>query len=119
MLPRIVLFIIQLAAAWFLADPIKAALPSLLARPYDIFVYALIYAAIIVIVGFAGALVMKGLRLPTAGTFIASLALAAILSAITLFSEVRGPVEEALPLLRSNPKLYPLVGAIVGYILKR
>jgi len=119
MLPRIVLLLIQVAAAWFLADPIKAALPTVLGRPYDIFVYALIYAVIIVVVGFAGALVLKGLRLPSAATFIASLVLAAILSAITLFSQINGPIQEALPLLRDNAKLYPLVGALVGYVLKR
>lgn len=119
MLPRIVLLLIQIAAAWFLADPVKAALPVVLGRQYDIFVYALIFAAIITIVGLAGALVLKGVRLPTASTFIASLVLAAVLSAITLVNEINGPIQDALPFLRSNPKLYPLVGAIVGYVLKR
>lgn len=119
MLPRIVLLLIQIAAAWFLADPIKAALPTLLGREYDIFTYALIYAVIITVVGFAGALVLKGVRLPSASTFIASLVLAAILSAITLISQINGPIQEALPLLRGNTKLYPLVGAMVGYLLKR
>jgi hypothetical protein len=119
MLPRIVLLLIQIAAAWFLADPIKAALPALVGRQYDIFLYALIYAVIITIVGFVGALVLKGLRIPTAATFLVSLVLAAILSAITLVSQINGPIQEAIPLLRDNAKLYPLVGAVVGYLLKR
>ncbi|MGE0764947.1 MAG: hypothetical protein AB7L90_00635 [Hyphomicrobiaceae bacterium] len=119
MLPRIVLLLLQIAAAWFLADPIKAALPAVVGRGYDIFVYALLYAVIVTVVGFAGALVLKGLRVPTAGTFIASLVLAAILSAITLVSQINGPIQDALPLLRGNAKLYPLVGAILGYIIKR
>lgn len=119
MLPRIVLLIIQIAAAWFLADPIKSALPALLGRQYDIFIYALLYAAIIMIVGFAGSLVLKGVRVPGVGTFVASLVLACILSAITLFTQVSGPIQETLPFLRGNAKLYPLVGALVGYLLKR
>jgi hypothetical protein len=119
MLPRIVLLLVQAVAAWFLADPIKAALPTVLGRQHDIFVYALIFAVVITVVGFAGALVLKGLRVPSAGTFVASLVLAAILAAITLSSQINGPIQEALPLLRGNAKLYPLVGALVGYMLKR
>lgn len=119
MLPRIVLLLIQVAAAWSLANPIKSALPALLGRQYDIFIYALIYAVVITVVGFAGALVLKGVRLPTASTFIASLVLAAILAAITLFSQINGPIQDALPFLRGKTELYPLVGALVGYLLKR
>ena len=119
MLPRIVLLIIQIAAAWFLAEPIKAAIPSLLGRQYDIFIYALIYAAIIMLVGFAGSLVLKGVRVPTVATFVASLVLALILAGITLVSQVLGPVQDALPFLRGNTKLFPFVGALVGYLLKR
>jgi hypothetical protein len=119
MLPRIVLLLVQIAAAWFLAGPIKSALPTLLGRPYDIFVDALIFAAIIMVVGFAGSLVLKGVRIPTVATFVASLVLACILAGITLFNELSGPINTALPLLRANPTLYPLIGAIVGYQLKR
>lgn len=119
MLPRIVLLLIQIAAAWFLAEPIKALVPPLLGRQYDIFIYAVIYAAIIMIVGFAGSLVLKGVRVPTAGTFIASLVLAIILAAATLFGQITGPIQEALPFMRGNTKLFPFVGAIVGYLLKR
>jgi hypothetical protein len=119
MLPRIVLLLIQIAAAWFLADPIKAAVPPLLGRQYDIFIYALIYSVIVMVVGFAGSLVLKDVRVPTVGTFIFSLVLACILSAITLFSQVSGPIQDALPFLRGNTKLYPLVGAVAGYLLKR
>jgi hypothetical protein len=120
MLPRIVLLLVQIAAAWFLADRIKDALPALLlGRQYDIFVYAVIYAVIIMVVGFAGSLVLKDVRVPTVGTFVVSLVLACILSAITLFSQVSGPIHNAVPVLGSNPKLYPLVGAVIGYLLKR
>jgi len=119
MLPRIVLLIIQIAAAWFLADPIKSALPTLVGRQYEIFLYALLYAAIIMVVGFAGSLVLKGLQVPSVRTFFASLVLAIILAAITLFSEITEPIHQALPFLRGNAKLYPLIGAVIGYTLKR
>jgi hypothetical protein len=119
MLPRIVLLLIQIAAAWFLADPIKAALPSLIARPYDIFVYAILYAVIIFLIGFSGSLVLKNVRVPSTGTFVACLVLAFVGAGITLIDAVRTTIDSALPLLRSNQKVYALVGALVGYVLKR
>ncbi|MEZ5818605.1 MAG: hypothetical protein R3D44_16125 [Hyphomicrobiaceae bacterium] len=119
MLPRIVLLLIQVAAAWFLATPIKSALPALFRSQYDIFIYAVLYAVIIMVVGFAGSLVLKGVRVPTSATFVASLVLAVILAVLTLIPQITGPLQDALPLLRGNAKLYPLVGALVGYLLKR
>jgi hypothetical protein len=119
MLPRIVLLLVQIAAAWFLADPIKAALPALVARPYDIYVYAVIYALIIFLVGFAGSLILKNVRVPSTGTFIATVVLAFVGASLTLFETVRTTIEQALPLLRSNQKVYALLGALIGYLAKR
>lgn len=119
MLPRIVLLIIQIAAAWFLAEPIKAVLPQVLGRQYDIFVYALIYAVVIMVVGFAGALILKGVRVPTGATFTFSLVLALLLAGLTLIDPVRTAIDTAVPLLRANHKIYALAGALIGYILKR
>ena len=83
MLPRIVLLLVQIAAAWFIGNWIKDFVPSPLGRLYDPLVYAVIYAVIVMVVGFAGSLVLKGLRVPTAATFFVSLALALLLAVIT------------------------------------
>ncbi len=119
MLPRLVLLIIQIAAAWFLAEPIKSLLPQFLGRQYDIFIYALLYAAIIMVVGFAGALVLKNVRVPTLATFVFSLVLACLLAGLTLFDPVRTAIDAAVPLLRANHKVYALAGALIGYLFKR
>ena len=119
MLPRIVLLIVQIAAAWFLADPIKAAAPTLVARPYDIFVYAVLYALIVFIVGFTGSLVLKNVRVPTTGTLIASVVLACLGAGLTLVEAIRASLDAAVPLLRSSHKIYALAGAVIGYLLKR
>lgn len=119
MLPRLVLLLIQIAAAWFLADQVRAVIIPIIGRQYEIFVYAAIYAVIIMVVGFAGSLVLKNVRVPTAGTFLASLILAFIFAGITLVDQVRLPIETALPFLRGNTKFYPFAGALIGFILKR
>lgn len=119
MLPRIVLLLIQIAAAWFLADQARNVVTPIVGRQYDIFVYAAIYAVIIMVVGFAGSLVLKNVRVPTAGTFIASLILAMLFAGATLIDQIRLPLEAALPLLRGNAKIYPFIGALLGFVLKR
>ncbi len=119
MLPRLVLLLVQLAAAWFLADSVRSIVSPIVGRQYDIFLYAVIYAAIIMVVGFAGSLVLKNVRVPTAATFTVSLLFALILAGATYFDQVRTALDTAIPLLRGNTKVYPLVGAILGYILKR
>lgn len=119
MLPRLVLLVVQLAAAWFLADSVRSILSPIVGRQYDIFLYAVIYAAIIMVVGFAGSLVLKNVRVPTVGTFLVSLLFALILAGAIFFDQIRTPLEAAIPLLRGNAKVYPLVGAMLGYILKR
>ncbi len=119
MLPRLVLLIIQIAAAWFLAEPIKGLLPQFLGRQYDIFIYALIYAAIIMLVGFVGALVLKSVRVPTLATFVFSVVIAFVLAGLTLIDPVRNAIDTAVPLLRANHKVYALAGAMLGYLFKR
>ncbi|MEZ5856158.1 MAG: hypothetical protein R3D67_15935 [Hyphomicrobiaceae bacterium] len=119
MLPRIVLFLLQVAAAWFIADPIKSALGTLVARPYDIFIYAVIYALIVFLMGYAGALVLKNVRVPSLGTLVACLVLAALGAGLTLVDAIRVPLDSAVPLLSASHKVYALAGALIGYLIKR
>lgn len=119
MLPRIVLFVLQLIAAWYLAPVIKGVLPVLLARPYDIFLYAILYALIIMIIGFAGSLVLKDVPTPSGATLAVSLLLAIGLAALTLVPAITQALGGAVPVLRTNLNVYPLLGALIGYFVKR
>jgi hypothetical protein len=122
MLPRLVLLLLQVAAGWYIADwiavPIIRNVPAL-ARPYDIFVYAVVYALIIMVVGYSGSLVLKGVRTPSGGTLLLSLALALILAGLTLVPAVTQTVSGIVPALRTNLVLYPFAGALIGYYVKR
>ncbi len=119
MLPRIVLFALQLLAAWYLVPVIKGALPVLVVGPFSILVDALLYGLIVVIVGYAGSRILKEVPSPTGVTFVVSLLLAFLLAGLTLVPQISLAIEGVVPVLARNRFLYPLVGALVGYYLKR
>ena len=122
MLPRIVLFALQFLAAWGIADwfvlPIVRNVTSL-ARPYDVFVYATVYSLLVMIIGYSGSLVLKDVRTPSGGTLVATFILAMALAGLTLVPAVTQVLNGAIPMLRTNLYLYPLLGAFIGYYLKR
>ena len=119
MLPRLVLIILQIAIAWAAVPVLRGALGSIVARPYDVLVTAVLYALVVTIVGFAGALVLKGLRVPSRATLIASIVLALLMAGLTLIPALWQPIVAAVPQLRTSPDVIALIGAIVGFYLRR
>lgn len=121
MLPRIVLFALQLLAAWYVGE----ALTGFIARGFsigranEIFLYAGVYPLIVMLVGYAGSKVMKDVPTPSGGTLAATFALAIGLAVLSQVALVTQMIEAVIPVLRGNRYLYPLVGAIVGYFAKR
>jgi ABC-type Fe3+ transport system permease subunit len=83
----------------------------------DIFVLALVVAVIVFVVGFVGSIVLKGVRTPGAGALTLAVVLALIGAALTLVPQVTETIGRAgLPLDRL---WWPLIGAMVGYFIKR
>jgi hypothetical protein len=58
-------------------------------------------------------------RSPSGGTLVLSLVLALGLAAVTLVPAARDAIHGVIPALRSNLYLYPFIGALVGYYLRR
>ena len=121
MLPRIVLFVLQLAAAWYFADWLVAPIVKGLglSREYHVLVFALIYAVIVMVVGLAGAAVLKEVSSPSAGTFAVSLILALAFAVVTLVPQIWDQVTGVVQGLRGNQRYLPLVGALIGSVVKR
>ncbi len=119
MLPRLVLFVLQIACAWYLTPIIKAALPTFALRPYDILVDGALYALVITIVGFSGSLILKNVRTPSGRTLVASIVLGLVAAALTLVQPAMQAIDAALPALRTMHFVYPMLGALLGYYLKR
>lgn len=98
----------------------RAAYPALRAEfgsTVDIFIYAIVAALLVTVVGFAGSLVLQGVGTPTTGTLTSALVLALIFAALTLVEPVTAFVSSITPGIRRE--VYPLVGAVLGYFIKR
>lgn len=116
MLMRLILLLVQLAVAWigtkFLTPIIAPYLGSF--GQLKVFVYAVIFAIIIFIIGFIASAAMRDVRSPTSGTLTFSLILALIGAGVTLVPQAMN----AIP-LKFDPLVLPLVGAALGYFVKR
>jgi hypothetical protein len=112
---RIVLAFVQLVVGWFGAPYIVAYVPGL--GPLSLFVYAVVFAVLVWIVGLVLSQALKDTRTPSRETLVASLAGALIGAAVITF--VVTVVPGFLVLLPSIPaRAYPLVGAILGYLVR-
>lgn len=116
MLARLILLLVQLGVGWFGAPPILRYLPKFGAS-VDIFVFAVVVALLVTLVGFVGSLVLQGVGTPTTGTLTASLIFALIFAALTFMEPVTAFVANLTPGIRRE--VYPLVGAVLGYFIKR
>ena len=120
MLPHLILIVVQLAGAWWGAKALKPLIPSLPrfgGYDLDVFVWAILFAFIVFIIGFVGSIVLKGVRTPGTGALTLSLVLALILAALTLVPPVTQLVDGLG--LRADRLWWPLLGAMIGYFIKR
>ena len=84
----------------------------------DIFVLAVIFAILIIMIGFIGSLVLKEVGAPSSATMTATLVVALIFAALTLVPQI---VSWVSSITRGNipAKAYPLIGAVLGYLIRR
>jgi hypothetical protein len=116
MLGRLILLLVQLAVGWFAAPHIIRYLPPF-GGGLDIFVYAVVFAILVTLVGFIGSLILQGVGTPGGGTLASSLIFALIFAGLTLLPPVTSFVAGVVPGVRTL--MYPLIGAVIGYIIKR
>jgi hypothetical protein len=116
MLSRLVLLALQLVVAWIAAPVIVRYIPGL--GRMQLFVFAAVFAVVVWVVGLVMAQVLRETGQPSSSTLVASLVLALIGAALVTWlpvflPEVRGP-------MRNLPDLaYPLIGAVLGYHVRR
>ncbi|MEZ5842311.1 MAG: hypothetical protein R3D27_01080 [Hyphomicrobiaceae bacterium] len=116
MLGRLILLLVQVAVGWTLAPVAARYLPPL--GQLRIFVYALIFAVIVWVVGIIGSLVLKDVAKPSPAALTFAIVGALIGAGLTLVPQVTtavaGVLKGGIPVL-----VWPLAGAVLGYALKR
>ena len=113
MIGYLLLVVLQFVAAFFGAPAVLRYIP--VQGDPAIFVHAAIFAVIVWVVGVLGSFALKDVRMPSTATLASALIGATIGAALMVFAP---QLLAAIPL--KFPRLYvPLVGAIVGYMVRR
>jgi hypothetical protein len=116
MLPKIILTLLQIHLAWVYGPQLKGLIPANLGR-LDIFLLAVVISIVVFVVGHLGALVLKETPPPSNAKLVSVLVLALIFAGLTLIPQVPAFINKlglSVPLLA-----YPLIGAIIGYQVKK
>jgi hypothetical protein len=116
MLARLVLLALQLIAAWFAAPIIVRYIPGM--GRLELFVYAVVFAVLVWLVGVIGSQVLKETAMPSSATLVAALVVALIAAAIYTWLPMLLPDARRV-MLNLPEKAYPLIGAVLGYHIRR
>jgi len=116
MLSRLILLALQLIVAWFAAPIIVRYIPGL--GGLQLFVYAVVFAVLVWVVGLVLSQVLRGMGLPSSSTLVASLIVALIGAALITWLPDLVP-DIGRPMRQIPALAYPLIGAVLGYHMKR
>ena len=112
MLGYLLLVVLQFVVAFIGAPNVLAYIP--VSGDLQTFVHAAIYAVIVWIVGLVACFALKEVRMPTAATLVTSLIGAMVGAALMFFPQLLAAIPFRFP-----PLYLPLIGAIIGYMLRR
>ena len=116
MLSRLILLAVQLVIAWFGAPYIMRYIPG--SGGLQLFVYAIVFAVLVWLVGLVLSQVLREMGMPRAATLVTCMVVALIGAALITWLPVLVP--DLGRTMRQVPTLaYPLIGAVLGYHIKR
>jgi hypothetical protein len=116
MLARLVLLAAQLVAGWLATEPILERLPPF--AGLRIFVYGLVAAVVVFIVGLVLSQILRDTGAPSRATLASAILLALAGAALVYFRNAL-PLEVQSSTRAVHEEIYPLLGAVLGYALKR
>ncbi len=116
MISRLALIAVQLVVGWFVGRQVMQFLPDL--DQLNVFLAALVFAAIVWVVGIFAGIVLKDVASPSPQTLIFSIATGVIFTVITLVPDAERAIVSVVG--QDVPQLfYPLIGSVVGYAIQR
>ena len=116
MLSRLVLLAVQLIVAWVGAPYVVRYIPGM--GRLEIFVYAAVFAVIVWVVGLVLSQVLRDTGMPSSGTLVSALVVGLIAAAIYTWLPMFVPEAKRF-MLNLPEKAYPLIGALIGYHIRR
>ena len=116
MLSRLIFLVLQLIVAWFAAPVIVRYIPGM--GRLELFVYAAAFAVLVWLVGVVGAQVLKDTGTPSSAALASALVVALIAAAVYTWLPTFVPDAKRV-MLNLQEKAYPLIGAVLGYHLRR
>lgn len=114
MLGRLILILLQIVIAWFLAPIIAKYIP--VGGLLGLFVFAIICAIIVFLVGVLAAQVLRDVGQPGSATLTWCLILALVAAAVVTWGPSLVP---QIPWGRVPDHAFVLAGAILGYLVKK
>jgi hypothetical protein len=111
MLGRLILLLIQVAGGWFAS---KALMSAIKFGEFRLFIFAVVAAIVVYVIGILAALVVKDVASPSPATLTSALIIALIAAAVRTWGGAIVPALNQVP-----DKHLVLAGAILGYWLKK
>jgi hypothetical protein len=114
MLGRLILMLLQIALAWFAAPLLAAKVP--VPPNMQIFLYAVLFAILVFIIGLVASHIIKDVGTPSSATLTWSLVAALVGATLAKF----GPeFVKQIPWRQIPSNYMALGGAVLGYALKK
>lgn len=113
MLGRLILILAQVIIGWFASNALMGLIKF---GDFRLYIFAIIAAVVVFLIGVLGAIVLRGVGQPGSATLTVSLVFALIAALLWSF----GPgLIDGVPWNRVKPTAAILVAAVLGYALKR
>jgi zinc transporter ZupT len=116
MLSRLILLALQVVIAWIAAPIVVRYIPGM--GRLELFVYAAVFAVLVWLVGLVGAQILKDTGTPSSAALASALVVALIAAAIYTWLPMLVPDAKRV-MLNLQEKAYPLIGAVLGYHIRR
>ena len=114
MLGRLLLILVQLVIGWYASIEFAKSIPNL--GKFDIFVMAAVFAVIIWAIGLLAGAILKDVAVPSSPTLLFAFGAAILFASLTVIPDVHRAIADVIG--HVDNRVYPLIGAVIGYAIQ-